>query len=101
MAGTSTVAVSNGKLQVGLPFLDDITALRVIGVFSEYSLLLPVCAKNPQEVWDAFCISWIGVSGAPFCIQMDEGGKRKHELWTKLRSERRIKLVFQGVGVRP
>ena len=32
---------------------------------------------------------------------MDEGGERKKELWAELRSERRIKLVFEGAGAHP
>ena len=47
MAGTSTVAVSNEKLQAGLLLLGDTVALRGMDVLLEYSLLKPVCAKNP------------------------------------------------------
>ena len=32
---------------------------------------------------------------------MDEGGEWRHEVWTELRSERRIKLLLQGVGAHP
>ena len=64
-AGISTVATLNGKLQAGLLFLGDIVALHVMDVFSKYSPLIPVRTKNPQEVRDAFCGSWIGVSGPP------------------------------------
>ena len=32
---------------------------------------------------------------------MDEGGELKNEIWTDCRSERRIKLQFQGVGAHP
>ena len=101
VAGTSTVAKFNEKSQVGRLFLDDIVALRVMDVSPKYSLLTPVRAKNPQEVRGAFCNSRIGVFGPPSCIQMDEGGERRNELWTELRSERRRKLLFQGFGARP
>ena len=50
-AGTSTVAVFSEKLQVGLLFLDDVIALRVLDVFSEYPLPTPVRTENRQEVW--------------------------------------------------
>ena len=56
---------------------------------------------NPQKVWGAFCSSWIGVFGPPSSIQTDEGGEWKNELWAELRSERRIKLLFQDVGAHP
>ena len=32
---------------------------------------------------------------------MDEGGKWKNEIWTNLRSGRRIRLHFRGAGARP
>ena len=91
----------NEKPQEDLPFLDDFTALHVMDVVSKYSLLTPVRSKNPQKVRGAFCNTRIGVSAPPQCFQMDEGGDRKHEFWTELRSERRIKLLLQGVGGRP
>ena len=75
IAGTSTVAMFNEKLRVDLLSLHDILAFHVMGVFSEYSLLIPVRTKNPQEVWGAFCNSRIGVFGPPQCIQMDEVGE--------------------------
>ena len=56
-AGTSTVAMFNGKLQADLLFLDDVIALRFIDVLSKYFLLVPVRAKDPQEVWGAFSSS--------------------------------------------
>ena len=49
VAETSTVATFNEKLQADLLFLDDIIALRVMGVFSEYSLLIPVRTKSPGK----------------------------------------------------
>ena len=51
----------NEKLKADLLFLDNIPALHVLGVFSEYSLLVPVRTKNPQEVRDTFRNSSIGV----------------------------------------
>ena len=71
VAGASTVAMFNEKLQEELPFLGDIIALHVMDVFSTYSLLIPARTKNPQEVWDASCSSRIGVFGRPLGIQMD------------------------------
>ena len=41
VAGTSTAAMSNEKLQV------DVIALRIMDVYSEYSLPIPVRTKNP------------------------------------------------------
>ena len=63
VAGTSSVSAFNEKLQVDLLFLDDIIVLHVLDLFSRYSLLAPVRSKNPEEVWDAFCNSWIAVFG--------------------------------------
>ena len=40
-------------------------------------------------------------SAPPKCIQMDEGGDWKNEIWTDLSAERRAKLRFQGVGAHP
>ena len=70
-------------------------------VFSKYSILTRVRSKNPQEVWGAFLSSWAGVFGAPRSLHLDEGGEWKDELWRDLCVERRIKLVFQGVGAHP
>ena len=47
--GTSTVAMFNERLQVGLLVLGDIIALRVMYVYSKYSLRVPVRARTPQE----------------------------------------------------
>ena len=97
-AGTSTVAMLNEILQADLLFLDNIIALRAMDGFLEHPLLVPVRTKNPEEVRDAFCSSWVGVFGPPMSIQMDEGGEWECELWTELRLGRRIKLVLFGVG---
>ena len=78
--GTSTVALSNEKLQVDLLFLDNIIARDIMDVYSKYSRLIPVRAKNPQEAWGAFRSSWIGIFGLPWSIQLDEGGEWKNEL---------------------
>ena len=85
----------------GSPFLDDIIALHVMDVSPKYSSPILVRAKFLLEVRDASCSSWIGVSGPPRSIRTDEGGEWRDELWSELRSERRIKLLFQGVGARP
>ena len=86
------------KLQADLVFLEDIIAAHVIDVFSKYPSLLPAHAENPQEVWDVFCRR---VLGPLMCIQMDGGGDWKHEVWTELRSERRLKLLFRGLARTP
>ena len=91
----------NEKLQIDLLFLDDLVALHVMDMFSKYSLLIPVRSKNPQEVWGAFCNSWLSVFGQPKGIQLDEGGEWKNEIWLDLCSDRRVKLQFQGVGAHP
>ena len=101
VAETSAVAMFREKLQADLLFVYDITTVRVMEVFSTYSHLLPVRAKNPHEVWGASCSSWIGVFGPPARIQMDEGGDWKNASRTDLLSESRIKLLVQGVGARP
>ena len=76
----------NEKLQAGLSFLGDVVALRVMDVYSKYSLRIPVHTKNPQEVWGAFRSSRIGVFGPPMSARMDEGGERKDELWAEIAS---------------
>ena len=43
----------NEKLQANFLILEDIIALHFTDVCPEYSLLIPVRAKNPQEVWGA------------------------------------------------
>ena len=96
-AGAPTVAMISEKPQAGLLFLEYAIALHVMDVFSDIPLLIAVRAKNPQEVWGAFCSSWIGVFGPPMSIRMDEGGGRKNKLRPQFRSERRIELLFQGV----
>ena len=45
--------------------------------------------------------SWLRPSGPPECIQMDEGGEWRNDIWTDLRAEWGIKLQFQGVGAQP
>ena len=54
IAGMSTAATSNEKLQADLLFLDDVIASHAMDVFSEYPLLIPVRTKNPEEVWNGF-----------------------------------------------
>ena len=46
------------------------------------------------------CKSRIGDFGQPESSRSEEGGEWKNEAWADLRSERRIKSQFQGVGVR-
>ena len=100
-AGTSSVSMFNERLRMDLLFLDDITALRIMDVFPKYSIITRVRSRNPQEVWDTFLSSWVGVFGAPKSLHLDEGGEWKNDPWRDPRVERRIKLVFQGVGARP
>ena len=73
-AGTSIVAMLSEKLLADLLFLGDIIALRLMDVFSKYSFLIPVRARNPQEVWAAIGSSRIGVFGPPTSIHIDGGG---------------------------
>ena len=47
VAGTSTVAAFNEKMQVGLLFLDDVIALRVMDEFSEDSDVTPLARRIP------------------------------------------------------
>ena len=63
--GTSNVAMFNEEVQADFSFFGDIIALHVMDVYSKYSAPIPVRTKNPQEVWDACCSSWIGVFGLP------------------------------------
>ena len=70
-------------------------------MLSEKSLVLPVQSKNPREVWDVFCVGWLGASGLSKCIHTDEGGEWGNEVWADLCAGRQIKLQFQGVGAHP
>ena len=65
IAGTSTVAMFNEKLQVDLLFLDDLIVLHIMAVFTKNSILTPVRSRNPLEVWDAFLACWVGIFGPP------------------------------------
>ena len=62
-SGASTAAMLREKLEADLLFLDDVITLHVMNVIPKYSFLVRARAKNPQEVRDAFCSSWIGVFG--------------------------------------
>ena len=94
IAGTSTVSTFNEKVQVDLLCLDDLILLRAMDMFSKYSLPPPVQPKNPQEVWDASCGSYLGTFGPPECIRMDEGDEWKNKIWIDLCAGRRIKVDF-------
>ena len=61
MAGTSVVAMINGKLQADLLSLDAIIAPLSMGVF----LVVRVRTKNPLQGWGAFFNSRIGVFVPP------------------------------------
>ena len=50
IVGASTASAFSEKVQVGLLFLDDISALRAMEMFPGYSLLPSVHCKNPQGV---------------------------------------------------
>ena len=43
---------------------------------------------NTREVWDSFRGGWLGAFGPLKCIQMDEGGEWKNEIWTDLLAAR-------------
>ena len=59
------------KVHVDLLFSDDLIVLHTLDLYSRYSLLVPARPKNPVEVWDAFCASWIAGLGRPEIAQMD------------------------------
>ena len=101
VAGTSAAATFNGKLKADLSFSADVIALHIMGASSESSPLIPVRTESPQEVPDAFCSSWVGVFGPPVSVQIGGGGGWANELWAELRSDRRIKLLFQGADAHP
>ena len=48
-----------------------------------------------------FAVLGLEFLASPMSIQMDEGGEWKNELWTEPRPDRRIELLFQGVGAHP
>ena len=70
VAGTSQASSLNEKVQVDLLFLGDLIAFHVLGLFSRYSLLVPVRSTNPGAVF-----------GEPRMIQMAEGGEWENDLW--------------------
>ena len=90
-ARTSTVSAFSGKSQVDLSFSGNLIALH-----TNSPLLILVRSMYPREVWDACRGTLIGFFCRPTCIQMDEGGERGNEALVDFRSERRIKLQFQG-----
>ena len=91
---TSTVSMYGEKLQVGFLLLGDLISSRVLYVFSEYSVPLPVCPVTPQKVWDFFFGARIGVLGQPTCIRMDVGGEWQNEPRAEFCSLQRLKLQF-------
>ena len=64
----------NERLQMDLLSVDDIIALRIMDVFSKYSVLTRVRPKNPQEIWDACLSSLAEVFGDPKSLHLDEWG---------------------------
>ena len=84
-AGTSTVAMFNGKLQADLPSFGDIVALHIMDAPPKNSLLIPVRTKNPQEFGDARCNTWTRIFGPPTSIQMDDGREWKNASRAELR----------------
>ena len=101
VAGTSSVSMFVGELQVDLSFSGSTFALRVMDFFAKYSLLATARSKNPQELWGVFSSSRTGVLSPPKCFRLDVGGKWENDIRTDSRSVRRIKFLFQGVGARP
>ena len=73
-SGASSASPFNEKVQVFLLFLGDVIVLRVLGLFSRHSLLVPVRSMNPEEVWGTFCASRIAVFGECRVIQTGEWG---------------------------
>ena len=92
IVGTSTASMLHEKVQVNVPFSDDVIALRAVDMYFENSLLLLAQSANPQEVRDSFRAEWLRIFGPPAGIQMGGGGGRKNEIWTDSRAERRIKF---------
>ena len=99
--GTSSVSMFNERLRTDLLFLDEIITLQIMHVFSKYPILARARSEHPQEVWDAFSSSRVGVFGAQKSLHLDEGGEWENDLWGDLCVGGRIKLVFQGVGAHP
>ena len=96
IAGASVASDFNWKLQVHLPFLNDVTTLRVPDVFFKRPLLIPARPTNLQEVQDVTCSPRIAIFGRPNSFRMDEGGGWKDEIRTDCCAGRRIKPRFQG-----
>ena len=90
IAGTPTVSMFNGKLRADLSFLDDVIALRAMGVFPEHPLLIPARSTNHREVRGGFRGLRIAISGRTECIQMGESSERERGNWTDSRSRPRI-----------
>ena len=101
IAGAPAAPMFNEKVQADILFSRALIALRSMYMFPKYSLLHPAQSQNPGDEWDALRAGWLGIFGPPKCIRICEGGESKHEIWTDLRAERRIKLQFQGAGAHP
>ena len=56
------VSMFSEKMQAGLSFLDDVTALHATDVYTKNSPLAPLRTKNPQEVWGDLS-AWNGTCG--------------------------------------
>ena len=98
VAGATTVAVFNEKLQAGLPSLDDILALRVMDVFSKNSLLILSRARNPQGVWDAFCSSWVGVLAPRLASSWMRAGNGRMSYWRHCVPNAESNCFFKGLA---
>ena len=72
VAGTSMVPPLNEKVHIDILVLGYVVALHALDLYSECSLLVLVCSKNPLEVWGASLGSWILGIGRFFRIMLEE-----------------------------
>ena len=96
-----TVSLFNGKLHVGLLFLDDVIAPDAMGAYLKYSVLLQTRSENSGDVLDALRGGRTGVFGQSKGIPKDERGEWKNEFWADMCSGVVLIYNFRGRGRAP
>ena len=98
--GAPHVSMCSGKLQVDLPYLDDLIALRAMDVYRKHSPLIAARSRNPQEAWGASRSASVGVFRQPMCVRGDQVGDWKNKIRTDRCSGRSTSTKFEGAGER-
>ena len=99
MAGASSVPAPNEKVPADLSFLGNLITAHAMNRFSRYSMPARASSENPLEMWGTVAASRITVFEKRRCLRMDSGGECRDEIWADSRSERNVRLQFQGKSV--